>query len=127
VDTVDHRETILVVEDAEPVRKMVCSMLHGFGYGVREAADGAEALKLLQRECESIHLVLTDVVMPEMSGTELAHHVYSVCPKLPIIFMSGYSEDHAFRGMERAGSAFLPKPFTASALVDKVRETLNRH
>ena len=122
----DKRETILVVEDAEPIRKMVCSMLRGSGYGVKEAADGAEALGLLQQEGESVQLVLTDVIMPEMSGAELARHLSRVCPKLPIIFMSGYTEDPMVRGVESAGSVFLPKPFTAAALVEKVRQTLDR-
>ena len=124
--TPDNRETILVVEDAEPIRKMVCSMLRGSGYGVKEAADGAEALGLIERECETVHLVLTDVIMPEMSGAELARHLSRVCPELPIIFMSGYSEDPVVRSVERIGSVFLPKPFTASALVEKVRQTLDR-
>ena len=122
----DSRETILVVEDAEPIRKMVCSMLRGSGYGVKEAADGAEALVLLQRECGSVHLVLTDVIMPEMSGAELARHLSRVCPKLPIIFMSGYTEDAVVRGVESVGSIFLPKPFTAAVLVEKVRQALDR-
>jgi CheY-like chemotaxis protein len=127
LDSRDNREkTILVVDDAEPIRKMVCSMLRGSGYGVKEAADGAEALGLIERECESVHLVLTDVIMPEMSGADLARHLARICPRLPIIFMSGYSEDPLVRGVERTGSVFLPKPFTASALVEKVRQTLDR-
>jgi two-component system cell cycle sensor histidine kinase/response regulator CckA len=126
VDTSENRETILVVEDAEPVRKMVCSMLRGSGYGVKEAADGAEALGLLKRECESVHLVLTDVMMPEMTGAELARHLVGVCPQLRIIFMSGYCEDPAVRSVETNGSIFLPKPFTATDLVEKVRQTLDR-
>ena len=120
------RETILVVEDAEPIRKMVCSMLRGSGYAVKEAADGAEALGLLKREWESVHLVLTDVIMPEMSGAELARHLSRECPRMRIIFMSGYSEDPLVRGVEAIGSVFLPKPFTAAALVEKIRETLDR-
>jgi two-component system cell cycle sensor histidine kinase/response regulator CckA len=126
VPTPDSRETILVVEDAEPIRKMVCSMLRGNGYGVKEAADGVEALGLLERECDAVHLVITDVIMPEMSGAELARRLSHVYPQLPIIFMSGYSEDSLVRGVESIGSIFLPKPFTASALVEKVRETLDR-
>ena len=124
MDIPEPRETILVVDDAEPIRKMVCSMLLGSGYDVKEAADGVEALGLLEREWESVHLVLTDVVMPEMSGAELARHLSRVCPRMPIIFMSGYTEDPVVRSVDR--SAFLPKPFTASALVDKVRQTLDR-
>jgi two-component system cell cycle sensor histidine kinase/response regulator CckA len=101
-------------------------MLRGNGYGVKEAADGAEALGLLERECDEIQLVLTDVIMPEMSGAELARRLSNVRPQLPIIFMSGYSEDPLVRSVETIGSIFLPKPFTASALVEKVRETLDR-
>lgn len=126
MDTNVGKETILVVEDAEPIRKMVCSMLRVSGYGVKEAAHGAEALGLLEYECESVQLVLTDVIMPEMSGAELAHHLSRVCPHLPIIFMSGYSEDPVVRSVERIGSVFLAKPFTASALVEKIRQTLDR-
>jgi CheY-like chemotaxis protein len=101
-------------------------MLRGNGYGVKEAADGVEALGLLERECDAVHLVITDVIMPEMSGAELARHLSHAYPQLPIIFMSGYSEDPLVRGVESIGSIFLPKPFTASALVEKVRETLDR-
>ena len=126
MDTPDNRETILVVEDAEPIRKMVCSMLRASGYGVKEAADGAEALGLIEREGESVNLVLTDVIMQEMTGAELARHLSRVYPQLPVIFMSGYSEDPVVRGVESIGSVFLPKPFTASALVEKVRQTLDR-
>jgi two-component system, cell cycle sensor histidine kinase and response regulator CckA len=123
---IGSRETILVVEDAEPIRKMVCSMLRGSGYGVKEAADGAEALVVLERKCESVHLVLTDVIMPEMSGAELARHLARDCPDLPVIFMSGYSEDPVVRNVESDDSIFLAKPFTAAALVEKVRQTLDR-
>jgi CheY-like chemotaxis protein len=126
MDTTENKETILVVDDAEPIRKMVCSMLRGSGYSVKEAADGAQALGMIEQQRESIHLVLTDVIMPEMTGAELARHLSRVCPQLPIIFMSGYSEDPVVRSVESLGSAFLPKPFTASALVEKVRQTLDR-
>lgn len=126
MEAAENKETILVVDDAEPIRKMVCSMLRGSGYSVKEAADGAQALGLIERECESVHLVLTDVIMPEMSGAELARHLSRVRPQLPIIFMSGYSEDPVVRGVESTGSLFLAKPFTASALVEKVRQTLDR-
>lgn len=122
----DSRETILVVEDTETLRKMVCSMLRSNGYGVKEASHGAEALGLVVEDCGSVNLVLTDVIMPEMGGAELAHHLARLCPHLPVIFMSGYSEDPMVRSVERIGSVFLPKPFTASALVEKVRQALDR-
>ena len=120
----DSRKNILVVEDAEPIRKMVCSMLVVNGYSVLEAADGAEALTIV-RDCQSIHLVITDVIMPQMNGADLARHLSREVPGLPIIFMSGYTEDPVVRSMEHVGSAFLAKPFTATALVEKVRQTLD--
>jgi two-component system cell cycle sensor histidine kinase/response regulator CckA len=118
-------ETILVVEDVEVVRKMVCAMLLQGGYTVIEAADGQEALHVLDAQSGPVHLVLTDLIMPHMNGTELARHVSQTHPKLPIIFMSGYNEDPVVRGVERGGSIFLAKPFTATALAEKIRHALD--
>jgi CheY-like chemotaxis protein len=122
----ERLQTILVVEDVEPIRKMICSMLCFSGYNCLEAADGAQALGIVQMESQELHLILTDVVMPEMSGTELARHVASLRPNLPIVFMSGYSDDPVVRSLEHTSSLFLAKPFTASALADKVRNALGR-
>jgi CheY-like chemotaxis protein len=116
-----HR--ILVVEDAEPVRRMVCAMLMQNGYDVMEAADGTEALQALQAD-DGFSLVLTDMVMPQMGGTELARQLALLRPNLRIIFMSGYTEDPVVQRFDRSSSIFLPKPFTATALADKVREAL---
>ena len=118
-------ETILVVEDAAVIRKMVCAMLAQGGYTVLEAADGQEALQVLEVQSGPVHLVLTDMIMPHMNGTELAQHVSQRHPNLPIIFMSGYNDDPVVRGMERGGSIFLAKPFTASALAEKIRQALD--
>jgi CheY-like chemotaxis protein len=118
-------ETILVVEDADVIRKMVCAMLAQGGYTVLEAADGQEALQVLEVQSGPVHLVLTDMIMPHMNGTELAQHVSQRHPNLPIIFMSGYNEDPVVRGMERGGSIFLAKPFTATALAEKIRQALD--
>lgn len=115
--------TILVVEDAEAVRKMVCAMLSQNGYQCLEAGDGAEALRVLKNR-NAVQLVLTDVVMPNMDGTELARHVAQDRPDVRIIFMSGYSDVPVAANVKDA--TFLPKPFTAEALTDKVRETLER-
>ena len=87
------RETILVVEDAEPIRRMVTAMLLQSGYQCLEAPDGTEALALLDTREEPVHLVFTDLLMPKMSGTELAAHLSRLRPELPIVFMSGYTED----------------------------------
>ena len=117
-------KTILVVEDAEDVRRLICSMLEQRGYAVREAADGREALCLLDAEGDSVDLVLTDVIMPHMDGTELARQLAEIRPHLRIVFMSGYSEDPIVHGLGHAGACFLYKPFTANALVDKVQGAL---
>jgi CheY-like chemotaxis protein len=116
---------VLVVEDAEAIRKMVCSMLHQSGYECLEAENGTQALQLMERHCGEIHLVLTDMIMPHMNGTELASHLSRLRPELPIIFMSGYTEDPVVRDVEQAGSVFLAKPFTAHTLLEKVGRVLN--
>jgi len=117
--------TILVVEDSPAVRKMVCAMLTQTGYNCLEAGDGAEALRRLE-EAEDVQLVLTDVIMPNMDGPELARHLSRIRPELRILFMSGYVEDAVVRSIGRASSLFLPKPFTAAALMEKVRQALDR-
>ena len=115
-------ETILVVEDAEAIRKMVCAMLLNEGFRCLEAADGSQALEIVERR-RDIHLVLTDVIMPEMGGPELARHLAVLRPEVRIIFMSGYTEDPLVRRVSRS-SVFLQKPFTASALTGRVRQSL---
>jgi CheY-like chemotaxis protein len=118
-------ESILVVDDAEPVRKMVCSMLSSSGYQCMEAADGAEALCIIKEGSEPVDLILTDIMMPRMGGTELACRVAALRPDLPIVFMSGYSDDPVVRTLESSPALFLPKPFTAAALNEKVRAALD--
>jgi two-component system cell cycle sensor histidine kinase/response regulator CckA len=120
-----RNSTILVVEDSSAVRKMVCAMLTQTGYNCLEAGDGAEALRLLE-EAEDVQLVLTDVIMPNMDGPQLASHLSRIRPELRILFMSGYVEDAVVRSLGRASSLFLPKPFTAMALMEKVRQALDR-
>jgi two-component system cell cycle sensor histidine kinase/response regulator CckA len=119
-------ETILVVEDAEAIRTMVCAMLAQQGYRCLEAADGVDALRRLDEPCGPVHLVLTDVVMPKMTGIDLGRRLVQIRPQLPIIFMSGYSDDPAVRNFESVPSIFLPKPFTATTLLEKVRCALDR-
>ncbi len=116
-------ETVLVVEDAESIRKMVCAMLMRSGYRCLEAADGNEALRVL--DGQAVKLVLTDVVMPNMDGAELARHLARLRPDLRVIFMSGYADDPLVTAV-KGSAAFLPKPFTASALMDKVRQALEQ-
>ena len=117
------RETVLVVDDAEAIRKMVCAMLLQNGYRCLEAVDGKDALERI--EDESVHLVLTDVLMPRMGGAELADRLASMRPELRIVFMSGYADDPLVRHVQRIPALFLPKPFTASALMAKIRQVLD--
>ena len=117
-------ERILVVEDVEPIRKMVCSMLAASGYQCVEAADGVQALEIVKSGTVSIDMILTDIMMPEMCGTTLAREVAAIRPDLPIIFMSGYSDDPVVRTLE-SSALFLAKPFTAAALTAKVRAALD--
>jgi DNA-binding response OmpR family regulator len=96
------------------------------GYEVIEARHGAEALALEGGHEGPIHLLLTDVVMPEMSGRELAQRLLPLRPEMNVLYMSGYTDDAIVRhGVLEAGMALLPKPFTPDALAAKVREVLD--
>jgi len=119
-------QTILVAEDTAPVRKMVCAMLAQSGYRTLEAADGGEAFDLLHGAPKNVDLLLTDVVMPRVGGIELARRIARLRPELRILFMSGYSDDPVVRTIEQSPSIFLAKPFTADALLEKVRSTLDQ-
>ncbi len=122
----DGGSTVLIVEDAEEIRKMVCVMLTQSGYTVLEAADGTEALRLLETRDGAIDLVITDMLMPEMNGPELARRLAQSHPQVPVVFMSGFTEDPIVRRVEHQSPLFLGKPFTATALVEKVRQALER-
>jgi CheY-like chemotaxis protein len=100
--------------------------LEATGYRIIEARNGAEALEAALRHGEAVHLVVTDVVMPEMSGRALAERLAKDHPGLRILYMSGYTDDAVLRhGNVGSGVAFLQKPFTPSALARKVREVLD--
>jgi PAS domain S-box-containing protein len=118
------RETVLVVEDEEAVRSLMRTALEHNGYRVLLAADGVEALKLMDSHSGPLDLVITDLAMPGMNGTELAAKVKERLPEIGILFISGYAED-----MRPAGkieeSTFLQKPFTPQALARKVRYMLD--
>jgi two-component system cell cycle sensor histidine kinase/response regulator CckA len=118
-------ETILVVEDEAPVRTAVRRMLERLGYRVREAANGAEALGLLESSSERIDLVLTDVVMPELHGRDLAEYIRTQDPTRHVLYMSGYTDDEIVRADQvHSGAKLLQKPFTAEQLGSAVREAL---
>jgi len=118
-------ETILVAEDDPAVRNLTTRILQPAGYTVLEAAGGEEALNLLAHHTGSIHLLLSDVVMPGMSGRQLAERVVQTHPHVKVLFMSGYKSDTiAMYGVLEAMS-FLGKPFTRKTLLPKVREVLD--
>jgi CheY-like chemotaxis protein len=119
-------ETILLVADAERVRAVVREILEMSGYAVPEARHGAEALEVSNQHAGPIHLLVTDVVMPQMSGRELAQRLATLRPDLKVLYMSGYTDDAIVRhGVLASGIAFLSKPFTPDALALKVREVLD--
>ncbi|BCA54680.1 hypothetical protein W02_18200 [Nitrospira sp. KM1] len=120
------KETILLVEDEPAVRGLVHETLRLHGYTVLEARHGIEALMTVAKHNGPIHLLLTDVVMPQMSGPEVAEKLQSIRPGTKVLYMSGYPDHPVFeQGGVSKGTAFLPKPFTPNVLAKKVRDVLD--
>ena len=120
-------ETILLVEDDPSLRVLAERILRGYGYTVLVASTGQRALTLVEAFTGEIHLVTTDVVMPEMSGTALVERLVLIVPDIRVLFMSGYTDDEVVRrGIFDRRAAFLQKPFTPDQLAFKVREVLDR-
>ena len=119
-------ETILLVEDDESVREAALNILVNSGYTVLEAAGGEKALELCKTHGDSINMLIADVVMPEMSGPELARRMKAFCPAAKVLYMSGYTDTHiVHHGVLKEGIAFLQKPFTLKSLIMKVRNVLD--
>lgn len=118
-------ETILLVEDEEPLRRLCTEFLEQLGYNILPAANGREALTVLEGYPDKIHLLITDVLMPELPGPELADAVLTLRPEIKVIFISGYADGSlAPNGVLKPGTVLVRKPFTIRALTAKLREVL---
>ena len=117
--------TVLVVEDEAGIRALVQKFLRRHGYEVLEASNGEEALEVIRRHRDSLDLLITDMIMPHMGGRELVNRLHAQGRDLKILYISGYTDDSTVYAAELPpGSAFLQKPFTLSALLEKVRGLL---
>lgn len=118
-------ETILLVEDEEPLRKVVIELLTQIGYNVLSAANGKEAIRVAQTYGDKIHLLITDVLMPEIDGAELAKLLCAMRPDLKVIYISGYTDTClAPEGVLPRGTVLVNKPFSVRLLSAKMREVL---
>ena len=118
-------ETVLVVEDQHELRELAKRVLGGHGYRVLVAANGVEALKLAE-QAGPIDLLVTDVIMPGMSGREVALLLSAMRPELKVLYVSGYPDESiVHHGVLEAGIAFLQKPFSPDALARRVRRVLD--
>lgn len=123
----EGNETVLLVEDEEAVRNLACQVLKGCGYKVLEAANGREACDLAKAWQGPIDVLVSDVVMPELGGRELAEQLSVLRPDCKILFLSGYSDDAVIRhDVLQSNYAFLQKPFTPSTLAQKLRAVLDQ-
>jgi CheY-like chemotaxis protein len=117
---------VLLVEDEELVRRLARRALEACGYAVLEASDASQALALSEGGAAAIDIVVTDVIMPGMSGRELVTQLSAARPGLRILYMSGYTDNAiAHRGILDEGTHFIQKPFTMRALAQKVRDVLD--
>ena len=121
-----RRETILLVDDEKEVRAVLRALLQRQGYTVLDAATGTEAMRIAASHPGQIDLVVTDLVMPKMSGHQLAERLTEMRPALRVLFISGYLEDTAGCGDVGVASGFVQKPFGMSEFATTVRELLDR-
>jgi CheY-like chemotaxis protein len=129
IDTSTSRgsESVLLAEDEEGVRNLVRDLLKLYGYEVIEARNGEEAIELAKRRTEPIDILVTDVVMPGMSGRQLADRLGRIRPGMRVLFMSGYADEAIVQhGVLEAGTELIQKPFAPEKLVERVRQALDR-
>jgi CheY-like chemotaxis protein len=120
-------ETLLIVEDEQAIIKMSRLMLEHLGYRVMTANKPAEALRLAERNAGPIHLLITDVIMPEMNGRDLANRLRGLYPNIMVLFMSGYTADViVHHGVLDKGVHFIQKPFSKKELATSVRKALEQ-
>ena len=125
--TAPHRETILLVDDHPSIRKLMGSILKSEGYVVLEAEDGRQALELCRHYASRIHLLLTDIVMPQMNGHMLAEQIVLLRPDIQILYMSGYVDPLALTRLQPQGDKhFLKKPCDIREVSRKVRALLDQ-
>ena len=126
-DDLTGSEAILIVEDDDKVRNLVCEILEPQGYSILEAKDGMEALRVSKEHGDQIHLMITDVVMPGMGGRELEERLRPLRPDMKVIYMSGYTDNAiVHHGILSPEMEFLQKPISSEALKRKVREVLDQ-
>jgi two-component system cell cycle sensor histidine kinase/response regulator CckA len=127
VENLSGSETVLIVEDDDSLRKLTRTVLKQRGYKILEAENGEDALRISKEHEGSIDLMITDVVMPKMSGKETAERLQPLHPQMKVIYMSGYTDDAiVHHGVLAAGLNFLEKPFSLEGLARKVREVLDK-
>lgn len=120
-------ETILLVEDDDPVRTVAMEMLSSYGYTVLACSDGIEAMQKVKAYSQPIHLLMTDMVMPQLSGREVAEQFMQLRPGVPVLLVSGYTGELSDQLVSRPNVTFLPKPYTLPLLTKTVRTILDRH
>ncbi|MDF1592934.1 MAG: ATP-binding protein [Desulfobacterales bacterium] len=122
-----HGETVMIVEDETSILKLAQRLLAGLGYNVLAASTPGEAVTLAEEHAGEIHLLFTDVVMPEMNGRELSEQLHTLYPNLKTLFMSGYTAKViAHRGVLEDGVSFISKPFSKNDIAFKVRQVLDK-
>ncbi|MBF8260385.1 MAG: PAS/PAC sensor hybrid histidine kinase, partial [Actinobacteria bacterium] len=127
MELLEGSETVLLVEDEKIVRNLGVRILAGLGYRVMHTGNGDEAIELAREHGERIDLLLTDVVMPGMSGRELANRLTRIHPEARVLFTSGYTDNAiVHHGVLDEGVSFIGKPYSPSALARKVREVLDK-